>query len=186
MEMWKDIKDYEGYYQISNLGRVKSINFNNTKQEKLMALTTTWDGYKKLRLSKMGKAKAYLSHRLVAVQFISNFENKPFVNHINGIKSDNRIENLEWCTQSENCIHSMKVLGNISGATGKTGYLNKNSKEVHQYTTNGDFIGKYGSQKEAERKTGIGQGLISRCVRGVINQTNGYIFKRINREICTA
>ena len=107
MEIWKDIKEFEGLYQVSNLGNIKSLNYRGTKTEKLLKLVPNKIGYINVQLCKNGKPKPYYVHRLVATHFINNEENKNEVNHINMIKTDNRVKNLEWCTKSENIIHSV-------------------------------------------------------------------------------
>lgn len=99
METWKEIPGYD--YKVSNTGKVYS-----NRRNKEMKLKTTKDGYKALTLSKPNKRKEFTVHRLVALAFIDNPENKPQVNHINGIKDDNRASNLEWSTQSENQLHA--------------------------------------------------------------------------------
>jgi len=104
-EIFKDIKGYESLYQISNLGRIKSLKFN---KEKILIPNKKRKGYLSILLYNKG-LKGYYIHRLVAKAFISNPENKPCINHKNGIKSDNRIENLEWVTYSENNKHAYKI-----------------------------------------------------------------------------
>lgn len=121
-EIWKDIVGFEGYYQISNLGIVKSIireiplttkcgnNTTRTSKEKFIKQKLNISGgYLKVDISKNAKQKQLLIHRLIAEYFIPNPYNKPMVNHINGIKTDNRIVNLEWCTQKENMKHAFKT-----------------------------------------------------------------------------
>ena len=117
IEIWKDVVGYEGIYQVSNLGRVKSLekkfwsNKNNSfsiNKEFIRKLSSTRKGYLRVGLMKDLKQKPFLVHRLVAIAFIPNLENKPEVNHINGIKNDNRVENLEWVTTKENVIHSFQ------------------------------------------------------------------------------
>lgn len=129
-EIFKDIKDYEGLYQISNLGRVKALaKFCKTKgdgirysPEKIMKTGNDIHGYQLIGMSKNTKRLTFKVHRLVAQAFIPNSENKPFINHKNGIKNDNNFKNLEWCTDQENMDHAVRT-GLI-----KKGEDNPNSK----------------------------------------------------------
>ena len=101
MEEWRDIKEYEGLYQVSNLGRVKSLarktNNQYGKKERLMTQKLDKDGYKRVGLNKNGKQIYYGVHRLVAQAFISNPNNYPQINHKDEDKSNNKVDNLEWC-----------------------------------------------------------------------------------------
>tara|TARA_R110000764_G_scaffold238514_2_gene335762 strand:+ start:480 stop:941 length:462 start_codon:yes stop_codon:yes gene_type:complete len=105
MEIWKSIKYYENY-EVSNLGRVKSIS---NGKDVFLKFRDNGKGYNVSALYNKGVRKDIKVHRLVAINFIENKYNKPQVNHINGIKSDNNSDNLEWCTNKENTIHSYSL-----------------------------------------------------------------------------
>ena len=109
-EQWRAIPGYEGLYEVSNRGRIYSW-----RRGKLRKLNDTGRGYLQVMLSKDGCRAYLLVHRLVAEAFIPNPENKPQINHRNGDKTDNRVENLEWCTLSENLIHRHQVLRQSGG-----------------------------------------------------------------------
>lgn len=103
MENWKPIEDYEGLYEVSDLGRVRNI-----KYDRFMTAVRVSHGYLAYRLHKQGKARSILAHRLVAAAFIPNPQNLPIVNHKDGIKQNNAVSNLEWCTQQENIAHAIR------------------------------------------------------------------------------
>lgn len=122
-ENWKDIKGYEGFYQVSSLGRVKRLKSTvlgrggclRVQPEKILSSRPTQKGYLLLQLSMNSVVKAYTVHRLVAEAFISG-DAELSVNHINGIKTDNNVENLEWVTSKENSNHAVKK-GLITGTS---------------------------------------------------------------------
>lgn len=107
-EIWKDIKGYEGKYQVSNLGRIKVLNYKRSGQEHIMA-TKNNKGYCEIRLAKDGKRKDFIVHRLVAQAFIPNPNNLPQVNHIDENKTNNCVNNLEWCTQAYNNSYGTRL-----------------------------------------------------------------------------
>lgn len=187
-EIWKDIKGYEGLYQISSSGNVKSldryiINKNGDKQffpEKYLTQGFN-NGYLKVTLSKNNKQKTFRVHILVAKAFIPNPENKSEINHIDGNKSNNRIDNLEWNTRSENELHAYK--NGLAKPSDKqkqavAKYAKENySKKVIQYSLNGIFIKEWNSMHDVWRELGIRPSYICRCCKGLRNQTYGYIWK---------
>lgn len=110
MEIWKDIKGYEGLYQVSNLGNIKSIYFRNNicikEREKIIKKDTNKHNRQYVMLYKNGKRKNLIVHRLVAEAFIQNPDNLPQINHIDGNPRNNNVSNLEWCTASQNMKHA--------------------------------------------------------------------------------
>jgi hypothetical protein len=107
-EIWKDIAGFEGLYQVSNLGNVKRLISERVFEERLIGRSIDKYGYVKRVLSKNGRNNYFTEHRLVALAFIDNPLNKKTVNHKNGIKTDNTVENLEWCTNKENTEHAIE------------------------------------------------------------------------------
>lgn len=106
-EVWKDIEGYEGIYQVSSIGEVKSIFYN--KKPKILKRSKTTTGYYKVELYKDKNRKSFKVHRLVAKAFILNPESKPNINHIDGNPLNNHVNNLEWCTQKENVLHAIET-----------------------------------------------------------------------------
>lgn len=177
-EVWKDIKGYEGLYQVSNLGRVKHL-----KKNKIKEIYHSKHGYCRVGLSKNGKMKNKLVHRLVAEQFIDNEMDKPQVNHIDGDKSNNRVENLEWVTASENQIHSYsKGLNKGSEKQKEAVRINglKNSIKVLQLNKENKILKEWKSLSEIERVLKIPAGNISHCCKGRRKTAGGFMWRYKN------
>lgn len=176
-EVWKDIPGYEGKYQASTLGKIRSLNYNNEKHCKILSPARNLKGYLQLNLRINGQVRCKKVHRLVAETFIQNLQNRPQVNHINGVKDDNRVENLEWCTNLENTQHSWIFLNRKSPIKGKFGRLHHNSIPVKMYNINGNFIREYESRTMAARELNLSSGHISEVVKNKRRQEGGYIWK---------
>ena len=144
MVIWKDIKGYEGKYQISNKGRVRSLDYKGTKKKKLLKASTNKEGYIQIRLYKNGKGKTYFVHRLVAEAFILNPNNYPVVNHKDENKSNNSVDNLEWCTVEYNNTYGTRL-----ERMSKT-----RSKAIRQLSLEGDLIKVWESASEVARVLG--------------------------------
>lgn len=172
-EIWKSIEFLGFYYQVSNMGNVRSLNreFINVSghhrklKGKVIKQTPDKNGYMQVGFHSMGRVKTKKVHRLVAGLFIPNPDNKPQVNHINGIKSDNRVENLEWVTDIENKKHANE--------TGLSRYLT--GKDHRLYGTNGNTPKKainiktgkiYDTIKDAAKDYGIGYHALSKRLTG--------------------
>lgn len=183
MEIFKDIKGYEGIYQVSNIGRVKSLNYNHTGKENILNPIKNNRGYLQVSLCINGKRKAYKIHRLVCETFLNNPENKKTVNHRNGIKTDNRLDNLEFATHSENHKHAYKELCRKGPLFCKFGKYHPKSKQVCRYTKSGDYIDEFTCLMEAERITNINNCSISSCCKGKLKSAGGYIWKYKNEKL---
>ena len=171
VEKWNPVIGYEERYLVSNIGRVYSI-----RNKKIKSLSDDSHGYQKTMLYKNYAFRCIKIHRLVAEAFIPNPNNKRCVNHINGIKSDNRVENLEWATHSENQQHSVDSKLRVYEA-GKLVNNETTSKRVSQFSIDGSFIKAWPSIKEAQRHLGISNSCISHCINGRNKTAGGYIWK---------
>lgn len=172
MEIWKEIKGYEGRYLISNLGQIKSVEreiFNARgsyiKGEHIMRPTIAKTGYMVVTLCKNCNRTLHYVHRLIAEAFIPNPLNKKEVNHINSNKQDFSIENLEWTTTSENIKHAYVLGGRIGAHTGKYGKNHHRSRRIKMVNSNGDFAF-YDGIRDAERLLGYKAGGIGQVLLG--------------------
>lgn len=167
MEIWKDIENYEGLYQVSNFGRVKSLKNGRwgTGKERILKATDDGWGYLQINLCKNRKRENFKVHRLVAESFIENPNNLPEVNHIDENKTNNRVENLEWCTNAYN----------INYGTRNQRIAKALSKRVLCVDT-GDI---FPSTHEVQRKFGYSIGNISNCCNGKRKTAYGYTWRYV-------
>jgi len=179
-EIWKDVKGYEGLYQVSNLGRVKSLpreTSNACRKGRILKQFKNRDGYVVVSIYKNAKIKTKTVHRMIADVFIKEEKGKDQINHINGIKHDNRIENLERSNNSLNQKHAFKNGLQICRFINKHGAEHDASKAVSQYDKQGNHIADYESQIDAMKATGIDNRYISACCRGINKTARGYIWQ---------
>lgn len=176
MEIWKDIKGYEGIYQVSNYGRVKVLDRKvwNAKVEcvrkgRIFKTTKGSRGYIQVALTKNGKSRIFNVHRLVAQAFIPNPLNLPQVNHIDGNKTNNNVSNLEWCTAQENIQHAHKM--NL------TSNVSRKVQKLEKYTKN--ILCEYKSAHEASVIEKIDETSIRRCCNYIRKSAGGYSWKYI-------
>ena len=159
METWKKIAGYEGMYEVSDQGRIKSLNYNHSGTEKILKSGKKRDGYLLVCLYKDGQRKFLLVHRLVAESFIPNPNNLETVNHKDEVKTNNAASNIEWMTRADNKRYS----------------ANKAVQMIDKQT--GELLATFPSTNEADRVTGIHQGNISECCRGKRKSAGGYIWR---------
>lgn len=161
-EEYKDIEGYIGLYQVSNMGRVKSLGNDKASKEQILKPAKDKGGYLCVKLYKQGKIKFYFIHRLVAEAFIPNPNNLPQINHIDEDKTNNTISNLEWCTSKYNINYGTRN--------------EKISKQVMCVET-----GKiYSSTMEVQRKLGFNNGNIGKCCNGRYKQAYGFHWKYVS------
>ena len=176
-EVWRDIEGYDGLYQVSNQGRVKSLErkdcLGRIVKERILKPGVVSDGYLFVVLCAGGKRKKFFVHRLVCQAFHKNPNNKPEVNHVNEDKADNRACNLEWCTRRDNCNHGTRNI-----RAGKA-ISKANSKPLGQYTLAGELVKIWPSTQEAQRQAGFNQGNISQAANGKLKQAYGFIWKYV-------
>lgn len=164
-EVWKPVVGYEGLYEVSNIGRVRSINFHKSGKAKVMRPSfNTW-GYLIVDLRKNNKRHSYTVHRLVALAFIPNPDNLPEINHKNEIKYDNTVENLEWCTRKYN----------INYGTGNE--RRGRRKSIVQFDNNGNVVRKWESGFAASRYYQIDRHGIYNCLHGKQKTCKGFVWK---------
>lgn len=170
MKLRKQIRGYEGLYEVRSDGAIISMprekrlpngKLCRSKERVMSPARIGEDGYEFVYLRKEGKTYRHYVHRLVADNFLSDIKNGNVINHINGIKYDNRVENLEWCSQSENVKHATRVLG-------------LRSRKVAQYDKRGNYIKTWANAYEVQEKLGINHGNINSCVNKHRKTAGGY------------
>lgn len=183
-EVWKDIKDFEGHYQISNKGQVKSLDRNFVdnlgrkcvKHGKVLKLYEGKAGYYVVDLRKNNKRKMAKVHRLVAQEFIPNPENKEQINHKDGVKTNNILSNLEWSTPSDNLKHAYDNKLLIPHLLGQYGIKHPRHKKVKQIKET-KVIKIFDGITEAARQTNLSQGNISEVCLGHRKTAGGFIWR---------
>lgn len=188
-EIWKDVQGYEGRYQVSNFGRVRSLGIPYHKGKILKPFFDSKGNYLFIGLHKNKKVEQTYIHRLVAQTFIPNPDNLPQVNHKNEVKTDNSVDNLEWCTCKYNSNYGNAkknmIISRLSNPNYqkslKKGQETRNrlgcsgaEKPVLQLNLNGDFIKEWKSTTYAGRELNISRVGISKCCNGVFKQFKGY------------
>lgn len=161
-EVWIDITDYEGLYQVSNLGRVKRV-----ETQHILTQSKT-SKYYSVVLCKSGKLKGFNVHRLVAIAFVTNVNNYPCVNHKDEETTNNIAENLEWCTYTYNMNY-----GTVQQRISQT-----QSKPVKQKTKCGKTVGEFASALQAQKETGINNANIRQCVCGNRKTAGGFVWEK--------
>ena len=158
MEEWADIPGYEGLYQITRGGRIRNVTNGNN-----LLGNVNSHGYVVVSLTKNGRKKDCKVHRLLALTFLPNPNDYDCINHKNGNKLDNRLQNLEWCTKGYNNRHAREVLG-----------VNTEERPVCQLTLTGDFVALWVNEAQAARCLGISPVCIASCCEGRANTAAGF------------
>ena len=181
-EIWKPIKGYEGFYEVSNMGRVRSLDrfvgARNNKlrllKGKILSFGDNGHGYKTVNLSKNNNTALKYVHRLVASTYLQNIENLPEVNHIDEKLENNRVDNLEWCTAKYNANYGTRNERN------RKEKIENYGKKVSQYDLKNNFIKSYPSLSKVEEENGFCSTSISKCCKGRQRTSYGYKWRFVD------
>lgn len=172
IEVWRDIPEYEGLYQVSNFGNVKSLHFG---KEKLLKLQKNNKGYLYVNLYNNKYSKRFLIHRLVAKCFLEAIEGKDIVNHKDQNPLNNNVDNLEFCTYQYNATYNNAHIKRGEKTKGRPNY--KRRKSVLQYSLEGEFIKEWESGKIAGETLNINNTNITQCCKGNRKSSGDFIWK---------
>ena len=191
IEIWKEVEEFYGNYKVSNLGRIQSLTRtvickNNAIKPiigKIISFSKSSSGYLCCPFRFNNKSHNRFIHRIVLKAFVPLVSYKNIeVNHIDGDKTNNNVNNLEWVTHSENQKHAYKYLGRVSPNKGKFGKLSKSAKSILQYDLFGNFIRRWDSGADYERETGRNSGDIFAVISGRQKTAHGYKWKLANEN----
>lgn len=176
MEQWKDIEGYNGLYQVSNTGKVISLNWKRTGQIKEMCLKSHNKGYQQIELvDKNGKKKTHLVHRLVATAFIENPNGLPMINHKDENKLNNNVENLEWCDSSYNAkYYADRHIKGRPREFKPSEIYHKRSTPIIQTTLSGEYIRTWENDVSIKHELGVNDWSITQCCRGKRKTAYGF------------
>lgn len=180
-EIWRPVPNYEGFYEVSNAGRVKSVY----RYKRILKPMISNTGYERVDLFKNKVREQFSVHRLVAMAFIQNPYNKPYVNHKDENKLNNCADNLEWVTPIENCNYGTAVKRRTQHFDYTHRRINNSeqiaacSKPIAQYTKDGQFIRKWKSATECCQANGWTMSNVRRAATGKHKTAYGYVFKEV-------
>ena len=182
-EVWKPVDGYEELYEVSNLGRIRRLKFVNMygSQDKIIILKPQKrkNGYIQIIFRDKERSSERLLHRVVAMAFLPKVDGKEFINHKDGNKANNRVDNLEWCTRSENMKHAYRSGLAVPSSKGKFGENSNSAKAVEMLDLNGNVLKKFGSLIDAAKFVGVSRSsnICMCCKNGKRKTAYGYMWR---------